>query len=186
MHVARESPVRTIVGMAAGIVLGCGVTVSTLVVLADVTPPIPGGSWLSGAGLIQLAYGPVLVLGALVGSRLGRRFGWQPQRPPWTRRPRGTVLNHYLPAIFGGAILGALSLVFLIPSGRVVVEMLNGHGDVIMPRIARTTDLLMYAVAIVGALSVARSTVHVLDRDIHARRRMRDALKALDAIGGGP
>ena len=185
MHVARGSWLRTAAGSVAGVTIGCGVTVSTLVLLAELTS-MDGrySSWLEGGGVIQLGFGPAIIIGAYLGAWLGRRYLWQEQRSPWPRRPRGVVLNHYPAAMVGAAILGPVTTLFTLPAARVVVDAMVDYAELIMPRIVFTTQLLMYAVVFIGALSVARSTLHLLDRDIYARRKMRDALRALGAMGG--
>ena len=93
-------------------------------------------------------------------------------RRTWARRPSGTIFNHYPVALLGGVIIGAASSFFTIPAARAVVDTLFIYGDMVAPRILRTTSLLMIAVVSIGVLSVARWTVHALDRDIYVRRRL--------------
>jgi hypothetical protein len=175
MPARRDSVLRRLAGVAAGIVLGAGGAVAALVLFADALSRADGGSaaWTLGAGLIRFGYGPAIIIGGLVGSWLGRRHLARPMRRPWTRRPSGTILNHYPVAMLGGAIIGAASSLFTIPAARAVADTLNLYGEMIMPRIVRTTSVLMIAVVLLGMLSVARWTVHALDRDIYIRRRLR-------------
>jgi hypothetical protein len=174
MKAARDSLLRRFAGVSAGIILGCGAAVTALVVLADFTSRADGGSaaWAVGAGLIRLGYGPAIIIGALVGSWFGRRFIALPMRRTWARRPSGTLFNHYPVALLGGVIIGAASSFFTIPAARAVVDTLFIYGDMVAPRILRTTSILMIAVVSLGVLSVARWTVHALDRDIYVRRRL--------------
>jgi hypothetical protein len=175
MRAPRDSVLRRIAGVSAGIILGAGGTVATLVLLADAMSRADGGSaaWTLGVGLIRFGYGPAIIIGGFVGSWLGRRHLARPLRRVWPRRPSGTILNHYPVALLGGAIIGAASSLFTIPAARTVVDTLNLYGDMILPRIVRTTSMLMIAVVLLGMLSVARWTVHALDRDIYIRRRLR-------------
>jgi hypothetical protein len=175
MRALRDSALRRIAGFSGGIILGAGGTVAALVLLADAMSRADGGSaaWTVGAALIRFGYGPSIIIGGFVGSLLGRRHLARPVRSPWTRRPSGTFLNHYPIAVLGGAIIGAASSLFTIPAARTVIDTLNLYGDMVMPRIVRTTSLLMIASVVLGMLSVARWTVHALDRDIYIRRRLR-------------
>jgi hypothetical protein len=180
MRVARDSVLRRIAGVSAGIVLGCAGAVAALVLLADAAARAERGSpaWEAGAQLINFGYGLFLLAGGLLGSWLGRRHLARPQLSPWRRRPRGTFLNHYPVAMLGGVIVGAASSFFTIPAARAVVDTLNLYAEMITPRMVRTTTLLMMAAVFLGMLSVARFTVHALDRDIYVRRRIRNALRA--------
>jgi hypothetical protein len=175
MRAPRDSVLRRIAGVAGGIILGAGGTVAMLVLLADALSRADGGSaaWTMGVGLIRFGYGPAIFIGGLVGSWLGRRHLARPVRSPWTRRPSGTFLNHYPVAVLGGIIIGVASSLFTIPAARTVIDTLNLYSDMIMPRIVRTTSLLMIAAVGLGMLSVARWTMHALDRDIYIRRRLR-------------
>lgn len=181
MKAVRDSVLRRIAGLSAGIILGSGGAVAGLVLLADATSRADGGSaaWAVGVGLINYGFGPAMILGGFIGSWLGRRHLARPQRRPWTRRPKGTLLSHYPVALLGGAIIGAASSLFTIPAARTVVDTVNLYADMLMPRIVRTTSLLMIAVVFLGILSVARWTVHSLDRDIYVRRRLRSRLSAV-------
>lgn len=171
---ARDSLLRRIAGVSAGAILGAGGAVAALVLLADAISRADGGaaSWTLGVDLIKFGYGPVILVGGFVGSLLGRRHLARPHRRAWTRRPTGTFLNHYPVALLGGLIIGAASSFFTIPAARAVADTLHSYGDLIAPRIFRTTSLLMIAVVLLGMLSVARWTVHALDRDIYLRRRL--------------
>lgn len=174
MPAPRDSVLRRMAGVSAGIILGCAAAVSVLVLLADGTSHADSGltAWAVGVDLIRFGYGPALLVGGFVGSWLGRRRLALPQRRPWTRRPRGTFLNHYPVALLGGAIIGVASSVFTIPAARMVTDTLTLYGDLVAPKIVHTTSLLMVAAVFLGMLSVARWTVHALDRDIHVRRRL--------------
>lgn len=178
MLAVRDSALRRIAGVAAGIILGSGAAITALVFLADATSRADGGSaaWALGAAMIRFGYGPALILGGSLGFLLGRKYLALPQRPPWARRPKGTFLNHYPVAVIGGVIVGAASSFFTIPAARAVVDTLNPYADMVLPRIVSTTALLMIAVVFLGILSVARWTVHALDRDIYIRRRLRARL----------
>lgn len=180
MRIARDSALRRIAGLSAGIVLGCGGAVAVLVLLADRASRAGGGSaaWAAGVQLINFGYGPAILAGAFLGSWLGRRHLARPRLTPWRRRPRGTLLNHYPVAVLGGVIVGAASSFFTIPAARTVVDTLNLYADLVTPRIVSTTTLLMMAAVFLGMLSVARFTVHALDRDIYVRRRIRNAVRA--------
>ena len=183
MQAARDSVLRRIAGVSAGIILGSGGAVAALVLLADATSRADGGSaaWSMSAALIRFGYGPAIIVGGFVGSLLGRRYIARPMRRSWTRRPRGTVLHHYPVALLGGAIVGAASSFFTIPAARAVFDTVNLYGELISPRIVRTTSILMVAVVALGMLSVARWTVHALDRDIYVRRRLRGQVSAARA-----
>ncbi len=176
MKAPRDSLLRRIAGVSAGIVLGCGGSVAALVLLADTTSRADGGSaaWAVGVGIIKFGYGVAIFIGGLVGSWFGRRYLALPMRRFWTRRPSGTILNHYPLALLGGLIVGAASSAFTIPTAIAVVDTLNQYSDMVMPRVVRTTSLLMIGVVLLGVLSVTRWTVHALDRDIYVRRRMRN------------
>lgn len=175
MLAARDSLLRRIAGVSAGMILGAGAAVTALVFVADATSRADGGSaaWTLGVSLIRYGYGVALLVGGLVGAGLGRRYLAKPIRRPWARRPAGTFLNHYPVALVGGVIIGAASSAFTIPAARAVTETLDPYADMIMPRVVHTTSLLMAAVVLLGMLSVARWTVHALDRDIYVRRRLR-------------
>lgn len=114
-----------------------------------------------------------MIIGGFLGSWLGRRHLARPKLTPWRRRQRGTVLNHYPVAVLGGVIVGAASSFFTIPAATAVIDTLNLYTDVVTPRIVRSTTILMMAAVFLGMLSVARFTVHALDRDIYVRRRLR-------------
>lgn len=180
MRVARDSVLRRIAGLSAGVILGCAGAVAALVLLADAASRTGAGSAASAAGvqLINFGYGPAMLAGGFLGSWLGRRHLARPQLPPWRRRPRGTVLNHYPVAVLGGVIVGAASSFFTIPAASAVIDTVNLYTDMVTPRIVRTTTLLMMAAVFLGMLSVARFTVHALDRDIYVRRRIRNAVRA--------
>ena len=175
MRAPRDSVLRRIAGVSGGIVLGAGGAIAALVLLADATSRADGGSaaWAIGVSLIRFGYGGALFVGGLVGGWFGRRYLALPQRRAWTRRPSGIILNHYPLALLGGVIVGAASSAFTIPTALAVVDTLNQYSDMVMPRVVRTTSLLMSGVVALGALSVARWTVHALDRDIYVRRRLR-------------
>lgn len=179
----RDTVLRRIAGVSGGIILGSGAAVTGLVFLADATSRGQGGSaaWTLGVGLIRLGYGPAIIIGAAVGAWLGQRHLARPMRRVWKRRPRGTILNHYPVAMVGGLIVGAASSFFTIPAALTVSETLEVFGDQVAPRIMRTTSLLMIAVVALGVLSVARWTVHALDRDIYIRRRLRKLSPTLPA-----
>lgn len=176
MPAARDSMLRRIAGVSAGTILGCSGAVAMLVLLADATSRVDHtpAAWNDGVDLLQYGYGPAMLIGALFGSWLGRRHLARPLRRAWTRRPPGTVLNHYPVALLGGAIVGAASSVFTVPAALAVLDTLELFAEAIMPKIVSTTWILMAAAVFLGILSVARWTVHSLDRDIHARRRLRN------------
>lgn len=180
MRVARDSVLRRIAGLSAGIILGCGGAVAALVLLADRVSRAGEGSaaWAAGVQLINFGYGPAMIAGGFLGSWLGRRYLARPQLTAWRRRPRGTFLNHYPVAVLGGVIVGAASSFFMIPAARAVIDTMTIYADVVSPRIVRTTALLMMAAVFLGMLSVARFTVHALDKDIFVRRRIRNAVRA--------
>ena len=180
MRVARDSALRRLAGLSAGIILGCAGAVAVLVLLADAASRDSAGAAASAAGalLINFGYGPVMLAGGLLGSWLGRRHLARPQLPTWRRRPRGTFLNHYPVAVLGGAIVGAASSFFTIPAARAVVDTLTLYADVVAPRLVSTTILLMLAAVCLGMLSVARFTLHALDRDIYIRRRIHNTVRA--------
>jgi hypothetical protein len=181
MKAARDSLLRRIAGVSSGIVLGCGGAVAALVLLADATSRADGGAaaWTVGVALIKFGYGAAIFIGGLLGSWFGRRYLALPMRRIWARRPSGTFLNHYPIALIGGVIVGAASSAFTIPTALAVVDTLNQYSDMVMPRVVRTTSLLMVGVVLLGVLSVTRWTVHALDRDIYVRRRMRSRVAQL-------
>lgn len=171
---------RRIAGVSAGTILGCSGAAALLILLADATTRADNtpAAWDLGVALLQLGYGPAMLAGGLLGSWLGRRHLARPLRRAWTRRPPGTFLNHYPVALLGGAIVGAASTVFTVPAALAVVDTLDLYAEMLLPKIVSTTWILMIAAVFLGVLSVARWTVHSLDRDIHLRRRVvcqRDA-----------
>lgn len=176
MRIARDSALRRIAGLSAGIILGCAGAVAGLVLLADAVSRSgrAGAAWAVGAQLINFGYGPAMIIGGFLGSWLGRRHLARPKLTPWRRRQRGTVLNHFPVAVLGGVIVGAASSFFTIPAATAVIDTVNLYTDVVTPRIVRTTTILMMAAVFLGMLSVARFTVHALDRDIYVRRRLRN------------
>lgn len=184
MPAARDSMLRRIAGVSAGAILGCSGAVALLVLLADAMSrgDHDPAAWDRGVDLLRFGYGPAMLVGGLLGSWLGRRHLARPLRRAWARRPPGTFLNHYPVALLGGAIVGAASSVFTVPAAVAVVDTLDLFAERLMPKIVSTTALLMIAAVLLGMLSVARWTVHSLDRDIHARRRLRNGLRA----AGGP
>ena len=179
MSASRDSMLRRIAGVSAGASLGCSGAVALLVLLADgiTRADHDPAAWDLGVDLLRVGFGPAVLVGGLLGSWLGRRHLARPLRRAWTRRPPGTFLNHYPVALLGGAIVGAASSVFTIPAAVAVVDTLDLFAEMLVPKIVSTTWILMAAAVFLGVLSVARWTVHSLDRDIHVRRRLRNGLR---------
>ena len=163
---------RRVAGTATGALLGCGFTITLLVLGADAASEADGSSAAWALGLVVLYMGaiPALLLGAIGGGWVGRRYLARRRLAPWHDKPRGIVLGHYPVSWLGGVSAAIASSVIVLPGPAFLIQITSMYIGMLRPTAMAGVTLLVLLVALLGMVSIGRSTLHALDRAIHKRR----------------